>query len=54
MTDEQAIRMLLEALARQRESGVVFGRIEIIQRDGVVKHVNETVEIRVPPDSVVK
>lgn len=45
MTDEQAVELLLDALKRQRESGVQFGRIEVVQRGGEVKHVNESFEV---------
>lgn len=54
MTDAEMLSRIYQAVERIRKEGLEFGKVELIVRDGQVKHVNVSFEIlpeRLSPES---
>ena len=45
MTDAEMLSRIYRAVERIRQEGLEFGKVELIVRDGVIKHVNVSYEI---------
>lgn len=45
MTDAEMLSRIYQAVERIRKEGREFGKVELIVRDGVIKHVNVSYEI---------
>ena len=45
MTDAEMLSRIYQAVERIRSEGREFGKVELIVRDGIVKHVNVSFEI---------
>ena len=45
MTDAEMLSRIYQAVERIRKEGRDFGKVELIVRDGVIKHVNVSYEI---------
>lgn len=45
MTDAEMLSRIYRAVDRIRREGREFGKVELIVRDGVIKHVNVSYEI---------
>lgn len=45
MTDAEMFSRICRAVDRIRQEGREFGKVELVVRDGVVKHVNVSYEI---------
>lgn len=48
MTENEAIQKIRQGMEQIETNGCSFGRIELVIRDGEIKHVNVSYEINTP------